>query len=126
MLEGPDDSELLQVRGPLQVNIAESLVVAIREGMGIGMLPLYAAVDGLRNGTLVRVLPNHTLQKMNIYALYASRKFTDAKVWTWVDLLRAHLPAVIARDKALLAGWTAVKDRDGHPRSLYRPQAPLA
>jgi DNA-binding transcriptional LysR family regulator len=108
------------------VNIAESLVVAIRAGMGIGMLPLYAAVDGLRDGTLVRVLPNHTLQNMNIYALYASRKFTDAKVLAWVELLRAYLPEVIARDKALLAGWPAAKDRDGHPCSLCGPHAELA
>ena len=104
LLEGPGGSELIEVRGPLQVNIAESLVVAIREGMGIGMLPLYAAVDGLRDGTLVRVLPHHTLQNMNIYALYPSRKFIDAKTRTWVDFLRTHLPEVIARDKALLAG----------------------
>ncbi len=104
LLEGPDGSELIQVSGPLQVNIAESLVVAIREGMGIGVLPLYAAVDGLRNGTLVRVLPNLTLQNMNIYALYPSRKFIDAKTRTWVDFLRGHLPEVIARDKALLTG----------------------
>jgi DNA-binding transcriptional LysR family regulator len=104
LLDGPDDSELIQVSGPLQVNIAESLVVAIREGMGIGILPLYAAVEGLRNGTLVRVLPEHTLQNMNIYALYPSRKFIDAKTRTWVEFLRAHLPDVIARDRALLAG----------------------
>lgn len=104
LLQGVDGSELIAVRGPLQVNIAESLVVAIREGMGIGILPLYAAVDGLRNGTLVRVLPHHTLQNMNIYALYPSRKFIDAKTRTWVDFLRTHLPEVIARDKAVLAG----------------------
>lgn len=104
LLEGPEGSELIQVNGPLQVNIPESLVVAIREGMGIGVLPLYAAVEGLRNGTLVRVLPQHTLQNMNVYALYPSRKFIDAKTRTWVEFLRAHLPEVIASDQALLAG----------------------
>jgi DNA-binding transcriptional LysR family regulator len=104
LLDGPDDSELIQVSGPLQVNIAESLVVAIREGMGIGILPLYTAAEGLRDGTLVRVLPEHTLQNMNIYALYPSRKFIDAKTRTWVEFLRTHLPEVIARDQALLAG----------------------
>ena len=104
LLEGPDGSELIQVSGPLQVNIPDSLVVAIREGMGIGILPLYAAVEGLRNGTLVRVLPGHTLQNLNIYALYPSRKFIDAKTRTWVDFLRTHLPEVIACDQALLAG----------------------
>lgn len=103
-LEGKDGSEVIRVDGPLKVNIAESLVVAIREGMGIGVLPLYAAVDGLRDGTLIRVLPNHTLQNMNIYALYPSRRFLDAKTRTWIDFLRAQLPEVIARDKILLAG----------------------
>ena len=66
--------------------------------------PLYAAVGGLRDGTLVRVLPHHTLQNMNIYALYPSRKFIDAKTRTWVDFQRTHLPEVIARDKTLPAG----------------------
>ena len=58
---------------------------------------------GLRDGTLVRVLPEYTLQKMNVYALYPSRKFIDAKTRTWVEFLRTHLPKVIARDEALLA-----------------------
>jgi hypothetical protein len=40
---------------------------------------------------------------MNIYALYPSRKFIDAKTRTWVEFLRTHLPKVIARDEALLA-----------------------
>jgi DNA-binding transcriptional LysR family regulator len=102
-LDGPQGTEVMEVTGPVQVNIAESLVVAIREGMGIGMLPLYAAIDGLRNGTLVRVLPGHTAQKMNVYALYPSRKFVDAKTRTWVEFLRTHLPKVIERDEVLLA-----------------------
>jgi len=102
-LEGPQGLEVMEVTGPVQVNIAESLVVAIREGMGIGMLPLYAAIDGLRNGSLVRVLPHYTAQKMNVYALYPSRKFIDAKTRTWVEFLRTHLPKVIERDEALLA-----------------------
>ncbi|RFU49265.1 LysR family transcriptional regulator [Paraburkholderia sp. DHOC27] len=103
LLEGPEGSETMEVNGPVQVNIAESLAVAIREGMGIGILPLYAAIDGLRDGSLVRVLPEHTLQKMTIYALYPSRKFVDAKTRTWVEFLRTHMPKVIARDVELLA-----------------------
>ena len=131
VLDGPNGSETMEINGPVQVNIAESLIVAIREGMGIGMVPLYAAIAGLRDGTLVRVLPQHTLQKMNIYALYPSRKFIDAKTRTWVEFLRAHLPKVIARDEALLAEVDealavddalhvpapagVIADRDSHP-----------
>jgi DNA-binding transcriptional LysR family regulator len=100
---------MLEVSGPLQVNIAEALIGAIQEGMGIGALPLYAAVEGLCDGTLARVLPSYRLQKLNIYALYPSRKFIDAKTRTWVDFLRVHIPEVIARDKALVAGSPEAK-----------------
>jgi DNA-binding transcriptional LysR family regulator len=110
----------MHVDGPVQVNIAESLAVAIREGMGIGTLPVYAAIEGLRNGTLVRVLPQHILQKSNVYALYPSRKFVDAKTKTWVEFLRAHLPQVIARDMALLEELTQEQLADG---SALAPQA---
>jgi DNA-binding transcriptional LysR family regulator len=114
LLEGPNGSEMMEVSGSVQVNIAESLVVAIREGMGIGMLPLYAAIDGLRDGSMVRVLPEHTLQKMNIYALYPSRKFIDAKTRTWVEFLRTHMPKIVARDEALLAEMGQIDPIGGH------------
>ncbi|RAR48361.1 LysR family transcriptional regulator [Paraburkholderia unamae] len=105
-LEGPEGSVKMHVSGPVQVNIAESLAVAIREGLGIGMLPVYTAIEGLRDGTLVRVLPRHVLQKNSIHALYPSRKFVDAKTKTWVEFLRAHLSQVIARDMTLLEELT--------------------
>ncbi len=98
VLEGPDGVEQIHVSGPVQTNTAESLALAIRDGVGIGMLPLYAAIDALSDGTLVRVLPEHILQKMNVYALYPSRRYIDAKVRTWVELLRAQVPAMIERD----------------------------
>ncbi|MGS1000538.1 LysR family transcriptional regulator [Burkholderia glumae] len=99
--------EQIRVRGPVQTNTAESLAIAIRDGIGIGMLPLYAAIGLLRDGSLMRVLPAHTLQRMRIYALYPSRRFVDAKVRTWVAFLRADLPDRIARDEAMLASLDA-------------------
>jgi DNA-binding transcriptional LysR family regulator len=103
LLEGPEGKEMVDVNGPMQVNIAESLAVAIRAGMGIGTLPLYAAVAGLQDGTLVRVLPNHKLHATNLYAIYASRRFTDAKITSWVKFLRTYVPQLIARDEAIAA-----------------------
>ncbi|WP_246089257.1 LysR family transcriptional regulator [Paraburkholderia guartelaensis] len=101
-LEGPEGSLDLHVDGPVQVNIAQSLVAAIREGMGIGTLPVYSAIEGLRNGTLIRVLPQHILQRTSVYALYPSRRFVDAKTKTWVEFLRGHLPQLICHDMELL------------------------
>jgi DNA-binding transcriptional LysR family regulator len=105
-LEGPDGKETISIDAPFTVNLAESLLFAIRSGMGIGLLPLYSAVDGLRDGSLVRVLPAHTVREMNVYVLYPSRRFVDAKTKTWVDFARNHLPAMIAGDHAFLGGKT--------------------
>jgi DNA-binding transcriptional LysR family regulator len=76
--------------------------------MGIGILPVYTAIRGLEDGSLVRVLPHYTLQKMNIYALNPSRHYTDARVKTWIEFLRRHMPAVIARDNAALLNISAI------------------
>ncbi|MEM5312518.1 LysR family transcriptional regulator [Paraburkholderia sp. JHI869] len=98
VLEGPSGVDRIHVLGPVQTNTAESLALAIRDGIGIGILPVYSALDALRDGTLVRVLPDHILQRMNVYALHPSRKFIDAKVRTWVEMLRARVPEMISRD----------------------------
>lgn len=101
-LEGPTGKETLEVSGPVQTNIAESLLVAAREHMGIATIPLYAAVDDLKSGTLVHILPDYVLQKMNIYAIYASRRYIDAKIRTWIDFLRTSIPEAMARDEQTL------------------------
>ena len=104
---------------PFQVNNPEALALAIREGMGIGPLPVPVALPGLADGTLVRVLPTHTLQKLNIYALYASRRYLDAKIRTFVEFLREKVPLVLAEQEAALATCDAPVRRhaDGHAGS---------
>lgn len=102
LLEGPAGPARVEVSGPLQVNVAESMLVAIRSGMGIGRLPLYSVADSLRDGSVVRVLPDYTSQQINIYAVYPSRHFVDAKTRTWLEYLRRYIPAVVARDEAWL------------------------
>ncbi|MBF6949408.1 LysR family transcriptional regulator, partial [Acinetobacter baumannii] len=56
----------------------------------------------LRRRSLVRVLPRHSLHVRQIYALYPSRRFLDAKIRTWVEFLKAELPRVFEDDEAAL------------------------
>ena len=51
----------------------------------------------------MRVLPHHKLQLLNVYALYPSRQYLDAKIKTWVGYLRENLPGVLQADEAGMA-----------------------
>jgi DNA-binding transcriptional LysR family regulator len=100
---GPNGGETINLgAATFQVNVAEALAVAVREGMGIGLLPIYSAIAGLRSGELVWILPEYKSQEMNVYAMYPSRQYLDAKIRTWVELLREKLPVTLANDQAEL------------------------
>ena len=103
LLNGPDGPEKYEPEtAAFTVNMTEALETAVRMGSGIGILPAARALPGLRDGTLVRVLPQYTHQEMNVFALYASRKYIDAKIRTWMDFLRSDVPATLAADMAAL------------------------
>ncbi|MEM5447959.1 LysR family transcriptional regulator [Paraburkholderia guartelaensis] len=96
---GPEGEATIDL-GPatFQVNVAEAMAVAVREGMGVGLLPIYSAISGLRSGELQWILPEYKSQEMNVFAVYPSRQYLDAKIRTWVELLRESMPSTLARD----------------------------
>jgi DNA-binding transcriptional LysR family regulator len=97
IFDGPNGEEIvILTRFPFHVNTADAMTVAIQSGMGIGVQPISSAIEGLRNGTLVRILPRHRLQEVNLYAVYPSRQFLDAKIKTWVEYLRESVPLFLA------------------------------
>lgn len=76
-------------KGPsFSVNDMEAMAVAIREGAGIGLLAGFSAIEDLRSGRLVRVLPEYHTYERNVYAVYTSRQFIDAKITRFIDTLK--------------------------------------
>jgi DNA-binding transcriptional LysR family regulator len=101
--EGPQGMETITIPlSPFHINTADGMTIAIRKGMGIGIQPIASAVDGLRAGTLVRVLPEYRLEELNLFAIYPSRKFVDAKTKTWVDFLKQSIPELLASDEDIV------------------------
>jgi DNA-binding transcriptional LysR family regulator len=112
VFEGEAATTFRPVRhAPLTVNIAEALSEAIRAGMGIGMLPIPTALQGMRDGSLVQVLPHTRLKPNNVYALYASRQYLDAKIRTLVEFLREAVPRRLAEHERELDAWHARQHR---------------
>ncbi|MET0774997.1 MAG: LysR family transcriptional regulator [Pseudomonas mandelii] len=101
--EGPEGMETITIPvSPFHINTADGMTIAIRKGMGIGIQPIASAVDGLRAGTLVRVLPEYRLEELNLFAIYPSRKFVDAKIKTWVEFLKQSIPQLLASDEEVV------------------------
>ncbi|MEK6347178.1 MAG: LysR family transcriptional regulator [Burkholderia sp.] len=91
-LVGPGGRDNVSVTtAPFRVNTYEAMAVAIREGMGIGILPVYAAIEAMRSGDIVRVMPEYRSSTRTISALYSSRQYIDAKIRTWLDFLREEI-----------------------------------
>lgn len=84
---------------PFHINTADGMTIAIDKGMGIGIQPIASASNGLKAGTLVRVLPEYRLEELNLFAIYPSRKFVDAKIKTWVEFLKQCIPQLLASDE---------------------------
>jgi DNA-binding transcriptional LysR family regulator len=98
--DGPNGEEIVSLGATtFQVNVAEAMVVAVSQGMGVALIPIYSAISGLRSGELVWLLPEYMSQQMNLYALYPSRQYLDAKIRTWVEFLRDELPSTLAADQ---------------------------
>jgi DNA-binding transcriptional LysR family regulator len=103
VFEGPEGVETVNIPlSPFHVNTADAMTVAITSGMGIGIQPIASAVDGLRAGTLVRVLPEYHFEEFNLFAIYPSRKFVDAKIKTWVEFLKVYIPGMLATDEKIV------------------------
>ncbi|UVE19135.1 LysR family transcriptional regulator [Pseudomonas sp. LS44] len=109
LFSGPQGEELVTIRKtPFQVNTADAMTEGVRAGMGIGALPIYTATSGLRDGSLVRVLPGYSLNHLTVFALYASRQYLDAKIRTWVDFLRKAMPDLLAADERCITEFSGL------------------
>lgn len=73
------------------VNDMDAMAVALRDGAGIGLLAAFSAINDLRDGKLVRVLPEYHTHERNVYVVYPSRQFVDAKIKRFVDMLKIHV-----------------------------------
>lgn len=100
---GPQGNERLTFDSALQLDNAEALAATIRQGIGIGALPVHTALSGLSDGSLVRILPDRTVGSREICAVHPSRRFVDARTRTWLDLLRTYMPLALERNHAQIS-----------------------
>lgn len=74
----------------LSANEATALFQATQAGAGVSILPTYLARAAIAKGDLVEILPQWQVNKMNIYALYSSRKYLAPAVRALIDFLSEY------------------------------------
>ena len=77
----------VRVGGPLHANSGELLVAAAVAGMGVVFEPDFVVGPCLARGELQRVLPGYAGPRLDVWAVYPSRRHLSAKVRTFVDYL---------------------------------------
>jgi DNA-binding transcriptional LysR family regulator len=112
-LEGPAGEFLIPIRtSPFQANSPEALRTAIESGAGIGTLATYSVFEDLKSGKLTRVLPHFRLRPFTVFALYASRRYLDAKIRTLLEHLRETLSPALEEAARGVEALTERGDRD--------------
>ncbi|UZJ57884.1 LysR family transcriptional regulator [Pseudomonas sp. KU26590] len=79
-----------------QLNARDAIVDAVRAGLGIGCIPAFMAAELLRDGEVVRVLPDYHLASCGIHAICAEHRVNDVCVRSWINYLSAHFPRRLA------------------------------
>lgn len=96
--DGPQGPLRVPVRGRLSVNNGDSLRAAAVAGWGVILEPTFQVGEELRQGRLVRLLPDYPCASSALYALYPSRRQLLPKVRTFVDFLAERLSATPSWD----------------------------
>jgi len=76
-----------RVAGPLHANSGELLLAAAIDGMGIVFEPDFVVAPGIARGELRRVLDGFTGPRLDVWAVYPSRRHLSAKVRAFVAFL---------------------------------------
>lgn len=88
----------MQMSGSLTVNSVSAIQKLVAAGKGLHMGPTWAFHDGLREGSIVRLLPEYELEAFPLHAVFVSSNYVPAKVRSFIDLIgkSAHSNTAIA------------------------------
>ncbi|MDW8845045.1 LysR family transcriptional regulator [Erwinia sp. MMLR14_017] len=81
----------LPVTGSISTNEAAILLRATKMGAGIAILPLFAVEQDIAAGRLVGLLPDYSLDRLTVSAVYLSRKKMPPAQRVLIDYLVEHL-----------------------------------
>jgi DNA-binding transcriptional LysR family regulator len=82
--------EVVRISGRLLANSGDSLLALALKSAGIIYAPDYLVGDDLREGRLLRLLPQYTMPDIPVHAVYPHSRYLSAKTRTLIDFLAAR------------------------------------
>jgi DNA-binding transcriptional LysR family regulator len=98
---GPEGDIVVPVKGNLRANNGDALLAAALAGQGLIYQPTFLVGDGLRDGSLVRILPGDPTYELGIHAVFPSGRQAPAKVRAFVEFLAGRFEPEPDWDRAL-------------------------
>ncbi|MGO4573773.1 LysR family transcriptional regulator [Microvirga sp. 2TAF3] len=84
---GKDADIFVPVKGNLRANNGDALLAAAIAGQGLICQPTFLVGDSLRNGDLVRVLPDYPTYELGVHAVLPSGRQVPAKARAFIEFL---------------------------------------
>lgn len=100
-LFGPEGDVAVPVKGNLRANNGDALLAAALAGQGVIYQPTFLVGDSLRDGRLMRLLPEVETQEFGIHAVFPSGRQAPAKVRVLVEFLAKRFAPEPAWDQGL-------------------------
>jgi DNA-binding transcriptional LysR family regulator len=88
-----NETRTVQVKARIRVDSPGALRTMLRHGAGISVLDQYSAEEGIRTGYLVHLLPQWSLPRAGIYAVYPPGRHVAARVRSFIAFYRECLQA---------------------------------
>ncbi|MEQ8318929.1 MAG: LysR family transcriptional regulator [Rhodospirillales bacterium] len=90
-----------RISGNFETNSSDALYHAALDGLGIAKLSTYLAHEALKDGHLVRVLPDYAEDASDVLAIYPNRRNLSPNVRAFVDFLAAEFGQVPPWERSL-------------------------
>jgi DNA-binding transcriptional LysR family regulator len=84
-------SKNIQVKGRIKTNNGNAVRRLLLEGAGVSALADFLVNKDLKEGRLVRLLPEYDIADAGIYAVFQNQRLQQAKIRTFIDFLAENL-----------------------------------
>jgi DNA-binding transcriptional LysR family regulator len=86
--------EEISLRPKLTTNNAQVLVDALAAGRGVGTAQVLLATEELKEGKLIRVLPDYEIEPTELFLVYPSAEFLRSVVRAFIDFAMPALQRI--------------------------------